>query len=793
MQYIRLSIPSMMIVLALILFGVSCSTSKYIPEGEYLLDKVSIQSNVEGVSQVDLSAHLRQKPNYKTFGLYKLPLHLYSLSGKDSSRFYNRWLKTIGEPPVIYDETLMEQTAQELQRVFINKGFVHAQVEAFPRFGGGTVDIDYVVQPNLPFVISNYIVDIQDSVISNRLLSDGTRPLLGRNSVQEDITEEILLQHTLIQPGMRFDLDVLDAERGRVVDIFRRQGYYTFSKEYVGFIADTLNTQPNSVSLEMVFYPMQVRQDRREIAEPHRRYRIASVDVYLQYDPLVNRDIVNYQAVDSFRVEGCNVWLGDWGRYIRTSVLMENIHLRPNMEYNSYMVEMTYNSLSRLDIFRNVNIQLVPYEEGDEMLLKAIITCLPEKKQGFIYEIEGTNTTGMLGIASAFSYKHRNIFKGSEELAIKLQGSFDAVSSSSTEGNTYYEIGTEGSLTFPRLLAPFLSRDFKRRSKATTQISMGYSYQQFPKFYKRSILSVGVKYLWQDQSNGYSKQSLDLLNVSYVHFPYLSSSFYNSLSEYSKVYSFRDQFIAGVGYSYSHSNFNPLKRSVQPVHTFRASVETAGNLLNLTSILLNKERDELGMRKVFGTYFAQYAKGNVDYSRVRYIDDKNSVAWRIGAGVAVPYGNSQTIPIQKRFFAGGANSVRGWNVRELGPGGYGDSSASFFFHSGDIRFDANMEYRSKVFWRLELAAFLDVGNVWTIRNYEGQSGGVFRMDTFYRQLASAWGLGFRFDFDFVLARLDFGWKLYDPTASSGTNKWRVLRPLDLSRNMAWHIAVGYPF
>lgn len=778
-----------------ILCIVGCSPTRYVPQGKYLLDKVSIKSDVKGIRSTDLVPYVKQHPNYKTLGIYKLPLHLYSLSGEDSSRFYNRWLKGMGEAPVLFDSVRMIQTSEELRRVFVNKGYVNAQVKALPQFGANRVDVDYLIRANAPFVVSNYQISLPDSAIN----FDNNPP--SEEAVATDpsmppyklINGDVLLEHTLISSGMLFDLDVLDAERTRVASLLRSNGYYSITKERIGFVADTLNTGKNEVALEMVLSPIAIRKEGKIHYLPHKKFTINRVDIFLEYDPLISRDFNDYLATDSLLVENCHVWLGSLGLYIRPKVLAESVYLRPGMAYDQNLSEMTYNALSRLNIVRNVSIQFVPDAEQEEAL-RAIITCLPEKRQGFAFEVEGTNTTGMFGIASSLSYRHRNIFRGGEWLNLKLQASFDALSSRSSVDNNFYEIGTEALLSFPRMLSPFLSKEFKRRSKATTQISSTYSYQQYPSYYRRSIVGVGVKYIWQDQRNRLSRQTLDLLDVSYVHFPYLSQTFYSSLSEYSKVYSFQSQFIASIGYSYSYSNLSPTDRSIKPVYTFRGAVETAGNALSLASTLMGKKTNSRGLRQILGIPYAQYVKGNVDYGKTYFIDLKNSVAWHVGLGVAVPYGNSRIIPIQKRFFSGGGNSVRGWNARELGPGTYSaDSTSSFFFHAGDVRLDANIEYRSKVFWRLELAAFLDAGNVWTIRNYDEQTGGVFRAKSFYKQIAWAWGLGFRFDFDVVLARLDFGWKLYDPISKHNQSKWQVLRPWDLSNNMAWHIAVGYPF
>lgn len=174
------------------------------------------------------------------------------------------------------------------------------------------------------------------------------------------------------------------------------------------------------------------------------------------------------------------------------------------------------------------------------------------------------------------------------------------------------------------------------------------------------------------------------------------------------------------------------------------------------------------------------------------IDPQNSVAWRIGFGVGFPYGNSDLLPFEKRYYSGGANSVRAWSVRELGPGAYvPDGTSSFFNQSGDIKLDLNVEYRTRLVWKLEAAAFVDAGNIWTIRDYEGQAGGQFKFSTFWEQIAVGYGLGLRLDLDYFLVRLDAGEKAYDPS-KQGKDRWTILHP-NFHSNFAWHIAVGYPF
>ncbi|MFR9166543.1 MAG: BamA/TamA family outer membrane protein [Dysgonomonas sp.] len=618
-----------------------------------------------------------------------------------------------------------------------------------------------------------------------------------------------------------FDLDMLDEERDRVSSSFRRFGYYEFDKEYIGFVADTLTQGKDKVSLELTVYPyMQKRENGEIIESKHRQFVVKEVNFYVDYNPLEDINIGNYKPTEVVERDNglYKIFYGEKGRYIKPHIILNSCFITPGALYSENATSTTYNSLSQLHILRNVNIRYQEIIDNDSTKLLCIITCVPDKKQAISVEAEGTNSDGRFGVGASIGYTHRNLFRGSELFNAKLRGSYEAISADfSNFDKNYFEIGGETSITFPRFMFPFLKRDLRRRLHASTQLTANYTYQRRPDYFTRTILSTRLSYLWQNRRNNSIKHSVDLVNVSYVHIPEskLNMSFINKLTSAAREFSFTDQFILGSGYTYTNTNlnlFSSKRRRQTSIYSLRANVETAGNLLSLVAAMAGAEKDSLGSKKIFGTRFVQYVLGNVDYSRTIYLDEKNSIAWRVGGGVVYPYGNYKMVPIQKRFYSGGANSVRGWGIRELGPGSFYKPDATFYDQSGEIRFDANIEYRSKVFWKFELAAFLDAGNIWTIKKYEEQEKGNFSFGSFYKEIAFAWGLGLRLDFDYVLIRLDCGWKLYDPAdrykhydyddntrqwipdAGRGMkSKWPVLKPFDIGHNTAWHIAVGYPF
>lgn len=806
--------------LSVLLF--SCQTTKYVPEGEFLLNKVDIKVDNNKIYPFDLEPYVKQKPNFKTFEVFKFPLFMYNLSGADSTKWYNKALRSGGEPPIIFDSTQIDVTSVNLSRILYNKGYLNAKVEPVILFKDKKADIDFLIKTGDLTTINDYTVNISDTVFPHDIFFKKYKnPDFKKQNAQNTDSllnfNQLIKLKTLLNKGDGFDLDLLNSERERITNLLRKHGFWAFEKEYIGFVADTIDLK-NKVNLELIIYPSIKRNLDNEIVEkPHEQYYINKVDIYVDYNPIYDGSLADYKASDTISRGNYNILYGKKGNYIKPFVIVNNCYIRPDQLYNEDMTSLTYNALAQLNILRNVNIRYQPIIQNDSTRLNVIITAIPDKKKGISMELEGTNSAGFLGMGAGIGYIHRNLFKGSEALNFRLKGSYEAVTPSFTSFmDNYFEMGGEVSLTFPQFMFPFLSRETRRRLRASTQFLSSYTYQRRPDYFTRTVFSTGIKYLWENRrsNNGSSKHTFDLIDVSYIHIPKLNPKFENTLSESAKIYSFTDQFIVSMGYSYSKTNAlngfygnNSNLSKNRSTYSFRGSFETAGNALSLIANLAKLKKEDNGSRKLFGTYFAQYVRVNSDYSKTIRLDDKNAIAWRLGAGVVYPYGNSKLVPFEKRFFSGGANSVRGWTIRELGPGAFYRPDANFNDQSGDVRFDANIEYRSKAFWKLEFAGFLDAGNIWTIRGTERQYKGQFKFDRFYKQIATAWGLGIRLDLDFVIIRLDCGWKLYDPAdipkykmGESGymipdgyKSKWRIFHPFKIKQNTAWHIAVGYPF
>jgi len=766
---------------------ISCSTTKYVGDGQYLLDKVKIQTDNPDVKASDMKQYLQQHPNYKLFGILKWPLYLYNWSGADEGKWVNKQLRRMGEPPVTLDLGLAEQSQKQLERYLSNRGYVHAQA-------GLSVDtarlkksiLKYDITTNEPYRIHQYRTSIDDPRMDSIIQLKPPR----RSFIQSVFSSYPRAYISLITDSMLFDRTALDKERQRITTLLRNRGYYAFSRDYIHYLAYNTD-RPNYIDLEMNIKPPENSSSGREPGERrHRPYYINRVKILTDYDPLDPESTGDdYLITDSAEHRGVTVYYGGSGRSIRPNVLQQSSHLTPGSLYSDRNVEQTYISYSALDALRYVSIKFDESEEADTLRLDCTILTAPAKKQGIRYDVDGTNSAGDFGFASSLTYMHRNLFKGSELFSAKVHGGYEYLSSARVHGN-YWEFAGETSLHFPRFLFPFISYDFRRKVRATTEFKMSYDQQSRPE-YLRSVVSGGWIYHWQNRINSLARHTFRLLDINYVFLPEMDEEFKKKLPETTALYNYSDQFIVSMGYAYTFNNYDPMERG-RNTSSFRIALESAGNLLYSLSNLTGAKKEADGSYNFLGINYSQFLKGDIDFARSLTLDRRNSVAFHLGMGVAYPYANSNQIPFERRYYAGGANNVRGWSVRSLGPGSMRkDSTTSFVHQAGDIRMDANIEMRSRLFWKFELAFYVDAGNIWTIHKYDYQPDGDFDIKRFYKELAVSYGLGLRLDFDYFLVRLDTGFKAYNPQ-EAGVRKWAILNP-DFGNNFAWHFAVGYPF
>lgn len=768
-----------------------CSSTKFVPDNQYLLDKVEIISDNEQFKPADLKEYLQQRPNFKVFGLMKWQLYLYNWSGKNENNWFNKQFRRMGEAPVLMDTTLITLSEKELHLFLVNKGYINAQVtHSIDTSKYKKATVTYTIKSNEPYRIRDYQMRLNDPAIDS-IARIKPRKHSWLSTAFHSSSDEYT---SLIQDSILFDRDILDQERERITKLLRYRGYYGFNKEYLTYLADS-SFRKNVADLEMYLKPYRKLLPDGNIQEmAHRPYYLNKITILSDYDPLKPEKENALQLTDTLYQNHIEIIYGKNGRFIRPSVLARSVYLAPGRLYNERSVEQTYSSFARLRALKNINLRFQEFEENDSLKLNCTILTSPSKLQGFGVDLEGTNSAGDLGFASSINYQHRNLFKGSEAFTAKIRGAYENLGSSSDNSvGNYWEIGAETGLTFPHFLFPFLSDRIARRLRATTEFKVSYSFQTRPE-YQRAILSGGWNYIWQDRFNTQAKHVFKLIDIDYVHLPKMDRAFADSLPESTRLYNFTDQFVLGTGYTYSFSNYVPQNK-LRNTHSFRFSFEMAGNLLYGISKLTHQGKNSDGMYELFGIPYSQFTKVDFDFSKSMAIDARNKVAYHIGVGVGYPYGNTRKLPFERSYFSGGANSVRGWSVRSLGPGSMGmEYAGTFADQIGDIRLDLNLEYRTKLFWKFELAAYVDAGNIWLFHNDPDHPNGNFDFSRFYKEIAVSYGLGLRLDFDFFLLRFDTGMKAYDPQ-QRGSDRWAIKNPnFHVSDgNFAWHFAVGYPF
>ncbi len=758
---------------------ISCNATKHIPENKDLVNKVRIiVDDNKTINKKEMRNYLRQTPNHEILGGVKFQLAIYNLSGKDSTKWYNKWTRKLGQAPVVYDSMLTDASITQLRLALINKGYMDASVYTRTERYDKKINVEYHIATGAPHYINSISYNIPDDTLQQLIMADSTKFILHKNSL--------------------FDRNDMEQERTAIANRLRQQGYFGFNKEYITFNADTTE-RSKAVDLTLNVMPPYTN-NRIESYERHRPFFIRDIYVITDYEPTVKHEVSDYQDEDTITHKGLKILYGK-DRYLRASIIDDNCFLKIGEKYNSGDVDRTYQSFGRLNILKYVNISFQNAGEADGKLwLDSYIMLTKGKSQTVTVSLEGTNSEGDLGFGVASTYQHRNIAKGSETLSVKAGINYESISGdmSGLINNKYAEYSGEVNINFPKFIFPFVKKSFRQRIRANTEFGTSFTYQERPE-YTRVIAGAGWKYKWTEQGSMIS-HTFDLIDVNYVYLPQITNSFLNEIAPDNPLlrYSYEDHFIMRMGYSFYYTN----KKTVQGIgnyvyqpniFTIRAGVETAGNLLNAISHAMGKKKDaDSDAYKIFGIQYSQYIKFNADYSLNHSFDRRNSVVFHIGAGAAVPYGNTNILPFEKRFYSGGANSVRGWSVRTLGPGSYNgnNSVSSFMEQCGDIRLDMNLEYRARLFWVLEFAAFVDAGNIWTIKYYENQPGGEFKFNKFYKQIAMSYGLGLRMNFNYFLLRLDGGMKALNPAERQ--ERLPLIHP-NFGRDFTLHFSVGYPF
>lgn len=742
------------VVVLLVMTG--CNTLKFVPEDQYLLDNTKIEvTDTKDVKPTELKPYLRQTQNSKILGFWKLQLHIYNTAPTDtttkSKKRLARNAHKIGEAPEIFDPGLAAQSVTQLKKALHNRGFFQAEVDTAMSFKGRKLTLTYRVHANEPYRLRN----------ASYYLPQGAVRTFAMDK-----------EKSLLKEGMYFNSDVLNQERARIEREMRRNGYYFFERTLLHYTADsTLGDHKVDVEMSLHEYYESLPDTVRE--KVFTRQMIRDIHFHIDYDPAYaeRTQKENVALHRSDRDHYHFTWRDK--KLLRERTLIHTCELEPGDWYDIKKVEDTYANLNSLGVVKYVDISFKEYEPG---LLDCHIVISRRKLNTFTAEVEGTYSAGDWGVAAGVGYVNKDIFRGAEELSLNVRGGYEW----RQNGGRAIEARARAGLKFPNKL----------------KINLEFNYQQRPDEFTRTIANASLGWSIKRPNSPWMHQ-FSFVDLSLVYLPYISDEFRAIFLQPTNIlkYSYEDHLILGLSYTLAYNSFRE-KQPYRPYGNFRARVEVAGNAIDGIARLAGVKADEDGTRQVLGISYSQYVKADFDFSYHQIFNEKHRLVFHGAIGCAIPYGNSKTIPFEKRYFAGGGNSVRGWTMRGLGPGAYKGLTQKIDYNNraGDLKLDLNLEYRWKVWNFIELAAFTDAGNIWTIDNYDNQQGGGIAKD-FYKQIAWSYGVGLRLDFTVFVFRIDYGVRLYDPEyLNEGTGKeWRTAGNGLGWDDMAFHFAIGYPF
>lgn len=764
------------LAVTIIVLLASCSTTKYVAENERLLSRVQIYSDARDIKRSDLKPYLRQQENLRTLGFWKFHLGLYNLSGRDDSKGINRWLKNIGEAPVIFDSTLVDRSAEQIKLFLNNRGYYLSDVDyqlSFP--SDKKAKVSYYINSGVRYRLNELYYKIEDKNLESLVLNDTINRSMRR--------------------GRGFTSQMHERERERITETLRNNGYYNFAKEYIYFIADSTVGNYRINDTLVVMKPA-ANAAGRTAEGNHARYIINSLYFHVNIDPqeLSFEDNVGIPAADTLVYDGVHI-IYEGKLDFNPNVLTNSNYIVPGDIYRSSLVERTQSLLSGLQIFKYISIRF--YERPGERdkdgnyLLDCVIHLIPGKYQSYAVEVEGTNSSGNLGAAGSLKYQHKNLFNGAELFTFSTRLAREnqvVLRGGSGESFKTIEFGSDVSVVFPKFFMPFRIEGFRQRYNPKTTIALAYNHQRRPD-YTRTIFNARLGYNWR--SSRFSSHSLSPIDFNLVDIPAISQSFLEYIEENPFLRnSYENHLIANINYSYTY-NQQQLTQRNRDFWYFRYTAESAGNILDLMAPVWGSGGEE-DYNTFLGIRYAQYFKTDFDIRFHNAFNRNTSLTYRLFAGVGLPYGNLNVLPFEKRYFSGGANSIRAWPVRAVGPGTFSDETTRFYNQTADIKLEANLEYRFPLFWLIEGALFVDAGNIWGIKSDSSPEGGLFEWNKFYKQLAVGAGFGTRFDFSYFIFRLDTGFKIHDPAVTAEHNWIPFSRSYKWS-DVAFNFAIGYPF
>ena len=783
-----------------LMLGAACNVTRNLPEGSYLLSKVVVEGDeatprTERITQErdDILKHVRQTPNKRFLGL-DFYVWMYQHANPEKTNWWNNFKRKIGEEPVLLNMDLTQRSIENLETYMRTKGYFSSSVacEVDTTRRKRRAEITYRLTQREAMRIESLDYDFRDTSLRSIILAD--------------------TQKTIIRPGDVLDITQLDEERNRIASELNNRGYFDFTVNNITYEVDTIGMHDRA-KVTMIISPMLVRYDERGRPEyeNHSIYRVRNINIFPTYDPML-RSSMGFKAdavIDTVSYGGLSI-IRDLTATprLRDVVLRRVVPMQPNSIYSSRMVQETYNELMSLGLFRNTKVGfslagdstgMVTYigrgfgsaeqfVDIKERYLDCNIYCTPALKQSMKVEVEASSTSSFYGLSATLGYTNNNVFRGAEAFDIAARFGFEFMYARDVAKRSAQELNITAGLSFPRFLTPFYIPYNDLVTQPRTRLELAFDYQNRP-YYRRNIFTARWAYSWRRGER--SSFVIRPIDINWIDVKSVDQEFLADIDNQYLRTSFESQLNAGLSASYV---YNTQRSNLDRTSTLmRANIETSGNLLQGIESLFSHHAPGKNYYEILGIRYSQYLRADINLSHTHDLGYKMALAGRLYAGVGVTYGNSagRSIPFDRMFYCGGANSMRGWVPRTLGPGGVrGVNNTLYPAQVGDMRLEANLEFRFPVWSIFYGALFFDAGNVWYLRDSQASSyEEVFRFDEFYKQLGFNTGLGLRIDATFVILRIDLGLQLHNPGLPEGQRWIHDFR----WKNMALNFGVGYPF
>ncbi len=759
-------------ICSLLVLIAACNTTSKIPDDDQLyigIDKIDYSNYQKhthvSVTREEVDAALACAPNGALFGssTYRTPfpyaLWIYNAFSDSKSKMGQWFAKTFGKAPVLMSHVNPELRASVAQSVLHVHGYFRGKVdyEIVPKKNPKKAKVAYKVDMGQLFTIDS---------IEYRNFPPEADSLIS--STQNE---------RLLKKGEPFDVTSLDGERKRLSRLFRNNGYYYYQPDYATYLADTIQV-PGKVQVRMQMLDSLP-------ASAQRKWYIGKLDINLR------REMME-QLRDSTKRRRYTVHYNGKRSPIRMRVIMRDVKFRPGTlySYDDYITSM--DKIASKGIFSLVDFQFTPRDSTATCdTLDLAINCVFDKPYDFYIEANATGkSNGLVGPELVMGFTKRNAFRGGEKFDFNIHGSYEWQTGHDMEGSSTqinsYEYGGDASLEFPRLIMPFVSQRKRFYTTPSTMLKGSLNIVNRAKFFRRHIIS--GEWTYKIQTSETSRHQFSPLILEFNYMNAKSDLFTEILEEspYLKT-AMMDQFIPKLSYTYSYSSPSSKRN---PIY-WETTLSESANMLSLAYAAFGEKWNDKG-KTMFKNPYAQFFKIETDLRKTWTLGSHTQLVGHINMGLAYAYGNSESVPYSEQFYVGGANSIRAFNVRSIGPGAYklADKKYAYMDRTGDLKFLANLEFRTRLFDNLYGATFLDAGNVWIIREDSYRTGGKFLWNKAFRQLAVGTGIGLRYDLKYFVLRLDWGIGLHIPYDTGKSGFYNIPSFKD---GQSFHLAIGYPF